>query len=80
MAANVFVTSAEANNVLLVPLSALSTIESSGKDYVRKKVNDQIIDTPVTVGLQNESYAEITSGLSEKDLVIVKRSGKDGDD
>lgn len=80
MTANVFVTSAEAKNVLLVPLSALSTIESSGKDYVRKKVNDQIIDTPVTVGLQNESYAEIISGLSEKDLVIVKRSGKDGDD
>lgn len=80
MTANVFVTSAEAKNVLLVPLSALSTIESSGKDYVRKKVNDQIIDTPVTVGLQNELYAEITSGLSEKDLVIVKRSGKDGDD
>ena len=80
MTANVFVTSAEAKNVLLVPLSALSTIESSGKDYVRKKVGDQIIDTPVTVGLQNERYAEITSGLSEKDLVIVKRSGKDGDD
>ncbi|EAP1213305.1 efflux RND transporter periplasmic adaptor subunit [Salmonella enterica] len=80
MTTNVFVTSAEAKNVLLVPLAALSTIESSGKDYVRKKVNDQIIDTPVTVGLQNESYAEITSGLSEKDLVIVNGPGKDGNE
>ncbi|WP_253380182.1 efflux RND transporter periplasmic adaptor subunit [unidentified bacterial endosymbiont] len=73
MTTHVFVTSAEAKNVLLVPLTALLPATGTARTRVRKQVGDRIVETPVTTGLHDERMIEITSGLSEKDRVVIGR-------
>jgi HlyD family secretion protein len=59
-----------AQDVIIIPVSAINT--SNGASYVQ--VLD--IDTPnavqVTIGLSNDTYAEIQSGIEEGNLVITK--------
>lgn len=65
----------ERENVLLVPIAALNT--SRGKSYVWLKSDDASeepgVRTEVQTGLSDESYAEVTGGLSEGDVVLVTR-------
>lgn len=56
-------------NVLSLPREALQT--SGMTNYVYRIVGDRLVKTPVTVGLSNNERFEITSGLSEGDLVAL---------
>jgi HlyD family secretion protein len=68
--AAVEVVSAEAQDVLLVPVVALHETGSGG--YVVYVVNgSQLEELPVTVGLQDYTSAQITSGLSAGDAVSL---------
>jgi len=84
MSANVEIIIAEKENVLIVPNSAIKTI--NGKSYVQlvseKNLNPLtikkgvILKTPpkrvfITPGLKNDLYTEILDGLKEGDYVIV---------
>ncbi len=70
------------SDVLLVPNAAIKTSTSDGSSYVQvfpdnKSTGTITSSTPpvektVEVGLSNDSYTEITSGLNEGDLVVVK--------
>ena len=66
----------ERENVLLVPIAALNT--SRGESYVWLK-SDSAADgepgvrTTVETGLSDENYAEVLSGLSEGDVVLITR-------
>ena len=66
----------ERENVLLVPITALNT--SRGESYVWLK-SDSAADgepgvrTTVETGLSDENYAEVLSGLSEGDVVLITR-------
>lgn len=71
MTTHVFVTSAEAKNVLTVPLAALLPVSEAGRALVKKKVGDRIVLTPVTTGIHDDRVIEITSGLSENDRVVI---------
>ena len=73
MSASVDVKSASKQGVLLVPIEALQT---SGKDrYImvitQSSGNVKTSRVKVTVGLLNDSDAEITSGLAEGDSVVL---------
>lgn len=72
LSATVTITGKGAANVLLVPVDALKQLSSG--DYVVSLVGSdgQVTQQIVSVGLQNDSYAEITAGLSEGDVVRVK--------
>ena len=66
----------ERENVLLVPIAALST--SRGESYVWLKSDSAAEDEPgvrttVETGLSDETYAEVLSGLSEGDVVLITR-------
>ena len=67
----------ERENVLLVPIAALNT--SRGESYVWLK-SDSAADgepgvrTTVETGLSDENYAEVLSGLSEGDVVLITRA------
>ena len=66
----------EREGVLLVPLTALNT--SRGQSYVWVKDENAAGDEPgvrtyVATGLADETYVEITEGLSEGDVVLITR-------
>ncbi len=56
-------------NVLSIPREALHT--DGPKYFVYRVINGKIVQTPVTVGIVNLSFAEITGGLSKTDVVAV---------
>ena len=61
-------------NALALPLEAIQTNETQDEFWVMKLVNDSLaVRVPITVGLQNDSLKEITSGaLKMSDKIIVK--------
>jgi len=61
--------SAEKRHVLSVPIETL--ISREGQSYVEVMVNNQRQEKAVTLGLENDDYAEILEGLSEDDQVIL---------
>jgi len=69
MTANLNIVVEQRENVLLVPNRAIST--KSNQKWVTVQQGDKTVQKVVTVGLSNDSNAEITSGLQEGDLVIV---------
>ena len=71
----VYVTEAEAEDVLVVPRNAL--FESNEGAYVYRMVGDATGEVvkrvvPVQTGVMNDSTAEIVDGLAEGDVVFVK--------
>ena len=66
----------ERENALLVPIAALNT--SRGESYVWLQSasvadGEPGVRTPVETGLSDENYAEVLSGLSEGDVVLITR-------
>lgn len=63
----------QVDDALTLPLSAM--IEREPDEYiVFLAVDDKAKLTPVTVGLQNNTHAQITDGLTENDIVITSRN------
>jgi HlyD family secretion protein len=66
----VTVTTSREPNTLTVPREALH-VENGGKPFVYKIVDDELVRTPVTVGVPSLIWAPITSGLQEGDVVAT---------
>jgi HlyD family secretion protein len=60
----------EKENVLLVDRDAI--YEKNQKEFVTVIDNDKEVEKEVTTGLKNDDYAEIVSGLSENDVVLIE--------
>ncbi|HBS58996.1 MAG TPA: hypothetical protein DEA44_07015 [Firmicutes bacterium] len=69
MTARVTIHTAERDNVLLVPLSALK--EEQEAKYVQVKTDGRLEKRPVKIGLANDEQAEILSGLTEGEQVAI---------
>jgi HlyD family secretion protein len=65
----VTVTTSSEPNTLTVPREALHV--ENGKPFVFKVVGDQLVRTPVTVGVPSLTLAPIVSGLEEGDVVAT---------
>jgi HlyD family secretion protein len=65
----VTVTTSSEPNTLTVPREALHV--ENGKPFVFKVVGDQLVRTPVTVGVPSLTLAPIVSGLQEGDVVAT---------
>lgn len=74
--AKVNMTTASAQNVLRVPISSL--VETGRGWMVMKVTAGGTTPQPVKVGVTSDQYAEITSGLSEGDKILLYPSGQDG--
>lgn len=73
MTTNLAITVEQRENVLLVPLRAVRT--QSNQRTVTVQYQGQEISVPVTVGLTNDQFAEITSqGLKEGDQVVIAQT------
>lgn len=77
MTAKVTIVLKDAKNALLLPSSALGTPGRDGKYRVRvlDPATGQVTPREVSVGINNNIYAEITDGLSEGDHVLATGSG-----
>lgn len=69
MEARAFIDAGSAENVLLIPLEAV--FEEDGENRVEILKDDIPKLVTVKLGLMNDRYAEVKSGLEEGDLVIV---------
>ncbi|MBQ3423031.1 MAG: efflux RND transporter periplasmic adaptor subunit [Romboutsia sp.] len=62
----------ESTDVLVVPVQAVSN--KNGKYIVSVKDGDSTKEVEVTVGAQDSSFVEITSGLNEGDVVVYEQA------
>jgi len=70
MQAQAFIDAGSAENVLLVPVEAI--FEEDGKPMVEVLNPDGTIKVvPLTLGLMNDRYAEVKSGLEEGELIVT---------
>ena len=69
--ASLAVVGGEADNVVLVPVNALNKIAEGGY-AVRVIQNGQPVEQKIEIGLQNETYAEVKSGLDAGEIVVTK--------
>lgn len=73
MSVSVEVVETQRSNVVLIPSSAIHYDEK--RDYVLvKERSGRIVERAVTVGLNNDKIAEIVSGLTIEDTIIVAGS------
>lgn len=70
MFANVTLSVASKNDVLVVPTDAV--VFHGGKNVVYLVQDNLVAERPVTVGLENGTETEIVSGLSVGDVIVVK--------
>jgi HlyD family secretion protein len=74
MTANGTITTFNLENVLLVPNSAISADRETGKFYVQIVTSQGTQKTEVTIGVHNETYTQILSGLESGDVLLVDGS------
>ena len=58
-------------NILLVPLEAV--YQDKGESYVliKKEVQDDLLQQPVKLGIADDRFVEISSGVNEKDMLVI---------
>ncbi len=69
--ASLEVVGGEARDAVLVPVGAIHKT-NSGKQSVIVLQNGQQAEREVEIGLQNDTYAEVKSGLEAGEIVVTK--------
>ena len=69
MSTQVEILTAERKNILSIPLSALRF--SNGSYRCVKMVRRRPAETPIEIGLSNDSFVEVKSGLRQGDVVLL---------
>lgn len=78
MTADVDIVTERHEKVLLVPNRFVRIDRDTGKAYVERLAGEQIQAVEIVLGLRDELYSEVLSGLSEGDVVVLtKRSSRD---
>jgi HlyD family secretion protein len=72
--ATIKITGKQATNVLMVPVGALKTLKNGDTGVTVVGSDGKLTQQAVTVGLKSSTYAEITDGLKEGDVVTVTAS------
>ncbi len=71
MTANITLVSHKKDNVLLVPLAAVSNSPAGDKQVMVPDEKGKPVTQPVEIGLENDESVEIVSGLKEGDTVFI---------
>lgn len=80
MSVTATITTAKAENAVLVPVSAIQTKDGESYVTIITDDNENGTQTKVETGIINDTYAQITSGVSEGDQVkVITRSSSSSD-
>jgi HlyD family secretion protein len=72
MTANASIVVDEKDNVHIVPNWAIRLNRETGRAFVNRLAGDRTIEeVTVDIGLRNEQFSEVVSGLNEGDVVVV---------
>jgi HlyD family secretion protein len=71
MTANADLITAQRENVLLVPNRAIIADRAENRYYVNRIEGQEIVKVEVTIGLRDNTYTEVTTGLAQGDLVYI---------
>ncbi len=72
MTANADLVTARREKVLLIPSQAIILDRDTGEYYVNLIADGKVQRVPVTIGMRDSTYTEITSGLREGDRVLLR--------
>ncbi|MDY6987231.1 MAG: efflux RND transporter periplasmic adaptor subunit [Thermodesulfobacteriota bacterium] len=72
MSANVEVLEKSRKGVLLVPVEAIEREDGKGLVTVKKKAGGGLEQRPVKIGIVDEKNAEVVSGLTVEDILVVR--------
>lgn len=73
MTASVAITTAEAKNVIAIPNRVMHLDRKTGETYVEKIVDGVPSRVNVEIGLRNEQFSQIISGLEPGDKLAIRR-------
>ena len=71
LSATANITTAEVENVLVLPNRAIQRDRTSEKTYIEKLVDGALQRVEVRIGMRNEGQTEVIEGLSEGDTIII---------
>jgi len=71
LSATANITTAEVENVLVLPNRAIQRDRTSDKTYVEKLVDDVPQRVEVKIGMRNEGQTQIMQGVSENDVIVI---------
>lgn len=80
MAATVTIPQEEAVDSVILNRDALSFAQDNSAYVLMQDENQTMQQVPVTLGVDNDNYVEITSGLSDGDVVYAVAAAKDDSD
>jgi macrolide-specific efflux system membrane fusion protein len=74
MTAQVFIVLAQAKGVLLIPAAAIgNAAEGAGTNVQVLRADGTIERRAIKIGIKSEISAEVTGGLKEKELVVIRQ-------
>lgn len=73
MTASVAIITDKAENVIVIPNQVMHLDESTRTPYVEKLINGVPTRVDLKLGLRNEQYSEVISGLDENDELAIRR-------
>ncbi len=74
MSVSVDIITAKAENVIIIPNRVMRVDKETGEFYVEKLVDNVPVRTTVKVGLRNDQFSEIISGLNEGDIIVIRKT------
>ncbi|AEX50013.1 macrolide-specific efflux protein [Rahnella aquatilis CIP 78.65 = ATCC 33071] len=74
MTAEAYIIIGEVKNALLVPLTAVGERSPEGRYHVQVREKDKITDRLIELGIRDNKFAEVKSGLAQGDRVVSTTS------
>ena len=71
MTADVVINIDSRNKVLSLPLTAIRTTKNDESASVYVLEEDRVVERQIKVGLKDDQYIEVVSGLNDKDAVVI---------
>jgi HlyD family secretion protein len=77
MSATAIITTAEVDNVVLVPNRYIQLDRESGRAFVQKVLNGEPVLQEVELGLRNDRFSQIIAGLADNDQIALIRTSSE---
>jgi HlyD family secretion protein len=74
MSATAIITTAEVDNVILVPNRYIQLDRETGRAYVQKMVDGAPVLQEIQIGLRNDRFSQVVAGLTDADQIALIRT------